>query len=128
MPMKLRIGRQTGFMIQGPADSEDHRTAGGNMYARMTTLAFHVDKYDDGVRAFKESVVPAARAQKGFRGIYLLADRKAGRCVALTVWKDEAAAVANEENRYYQEQLVKLLPFYASPPVREGFEVVVESR
>ncbi|MGZ5555816.1 MAG: hypothetical protein ACXW3H_08780, partial [Candidatus Aminicenantales bacterium] len=59
---------------------------------------------------------------------YLLADRRGGRCVALTFWDDEAAALANEENRYYQEQLVKLLPYYASPPVREGFEVVVESR
>jgi heme-degrading monooxygenase HmoA len=98
------------------------------MYVRMTTLSFHIDKYDEGVRMFDESVVPAARAQKGFRAIYLLADRAAGRCVALTFWDDEAAAVTNEQNLYYQEQLVKLLPFYASPPVREGFEVVVESR
>ncbi len=125
MPMKLRVGRRTGFMIQGPTDSPDRRAAGGNMYVRMTTLAFIADKYDEGVRAFEESVVPAARTQKGFRAIYLLADRKAGRCVAMTVWKDEAAALANEENRYYQEQLVKLMPFYASPPVREGFELVV---
>ena len=98
------------------------------MYVRMTTLSFHVEKYDEGVRAFNQSVVPAARAQKGFRAIYLLADRQAGRCVALTFWEDEASAVANEKSRYYQEQLVKLLPFYASPPVREGYEVVVESR
>lgn len=97
------------------------------MYVRMTTLSFHIEKYDQGVRMFDESVVPAARAQKGFRAIYLLADRGAGRCVVLTFWDDEAAAVTNEQNLYYQEQLVKLLPFYASPPVREGFEVVVES-
>jgi heme-degrading monooxygenase HmoA len=97
------------------------------MYVRMTTLSFHLEMYDEGVRVFDQSVVPAARAQKGFRAIYLLADRQAGRCVALTFWDNEASALANEENLYYQEQLVKLLPFYASPPVREGFEVVVES-
>jgi heme-degrading monooxygenase HmoA len=128
MPMKLRIGRRTGFVIPGPADSEDHRTAGGTMYVRMTTLSFRVDKADEGIRIFDESVVPAARAQKGYRGAYLLADRKAGRCVALTFWDDEASARANEENRYYQEQLVKFIPLFTSPPVREGFEVVVESR
>jgi heme-degrading monooxygenase HmoA len=98
------------------------------MYVRMTTMTFLIDKYDEGVRIFEESVVPAAKMQKGFRSAYLLGDRKAGRAIALTFWDDEAAALASEENRYYQEQLVKFLPNFTSPPVREVFEVVLESR
>lgn len=98
------------------------------MYVSMTTLTFHADQADEGIRVFRESVVPAAKAQKGFRGAYLLADRPAGRCVVLTFWDDEAAAAANEDNLYYQEQLVKFMPFFASAPVREGYEAVVESR
>ncbi len=98
------------------------------MYARMTTLFFRIEKYDEGVRLFDASVVPAARAQKGFQAAYLLADRKAGRAIALTLWDDEASAVASEENLYYQEQLVKALPLFTSPPFREGYEVVGESR
>ena len=93
------------------------------MYARLTTLSFRIDLADEGVRIFETSVVPAARAQKGFRAAYLLSDRKSGRAVALTLWDDEAAALANEENRYYQEQLVKFLPIITSPPIKEGFEV-----
>jgi len=127
--MTFRVGRRTGFMIPTPAGSKDRPTrAGGNMFVRMTTLSFSPEKAGEGIRLFDESVVPAARAQKGFRAAYLLADREAGRCVALTFWDDEAAAVANEENRYYQEQLVKFLPLIVSAPVREGYEVVVESR
>jgi heme-degrading monooxygenase HmoA len=91
-------------------------------------MTFRIDKYDEGVRIFDESVVPAAKMQKGFRGAYLLGDRKAGRAIALTFWDDEAAALASEENRYYQEQLIKFLPNFTSPPVREVFEVVLESR
>lgn len=98
------------------------------MYARLTTLSFQSDKFDEGVELFKTSVVPAAKGQEGFRAIFLLADREAGRCIALTFWEDEAAAVANEQNRYYQEQLVKFLSFYTAAPIREGFDVVVESR
>lgn len=129
MPMNLRVGQKSGFVIQGPGRGEDRRPAeGGRMYVRMTTMIFRAETYDEGVRIFEESVVPAARAQKGFRGAYLLGDRAAGRAVALTFWDDEAAARANEENRYYQEQLVKFLPNFLSPPVREGYEVVVESR
>ena len=98
------------------------------MYVRLTTMTFRVDRADEGVRIFDKSVVPAAKTQKGFRAAYLLADLQAGRCVALTFWDDEAAALASEENLYYQEQLVKFMPLYTSPPVREGYEVVVESR
>lgn len=127
--MSLRVGRRSGFMIPGPADSKNRPAKeGGSMFVRMTTLMFHADRADEGIRLFEQSVVPAARAQKGFRGVYLLADRPAGRCIALTFWDDEASAVANEENRYYQEQLVKFMPLFTSAPVREGYEVVVESR
>lgn len=129
MPMRLRVGRRTDYVIPGPAgDTPRPTTQGGTMYVRMTTLSFHRDRAEEGIRIFDESVVPAARAQKGFRGAYLLADREAGRCVALTFWDDEASARANEENLYYQEQLVKFMPLFTSAPVREGYEVVVESR
>jgi heme-degrading monooxygenase HmoA len=129
--MNLRVGPRAGFMIRGPVAGADgeRRTAGGStMYVRMTTLSFVRERADEGIRIFDESVVPAARAQKGFRGAYLFADREAGRCVALTFWDDEASAVANEANLYYQEQLVKFMPLFTSPPIREGYEVVVESR
>lgn len=122
--MKLRVGRRSDIVIPTPAEGRGHRAGEGeNMYARLTTLSFRVEMADEGVRIFETSVVPAARAQRGFRAAYLLGDRKSGRSVAITLWDDEAAAVANEENRYYQEQLVKFLPIISSPPIKEGFEV-----
>jgi heme-degrading monooxygenase HmoA len=127
--MNLRIGRKTGYMIPSPADRRDPGSKQeGAMFVRVTTMMFRNEAFEDGVRLFEESVLPSARAQKGFRGAYLLGDRKAGRALALTFWEDEAAAVANEENRYYQEQLVKFLPNFTAPPVREGYDVIVESR
>ena len=47
--------------------------------------------------------------------------------MALTFWDNEAAARANEENRYYQEQLVKFLQYFSGPPIREGFTVNVHA-
>jgi heme-degrading monooxygenase HmoA len=127
--MKIRVGRRTDIVIPTPAKSQGPRTQEGeNMYARLTTMLFRIEMYDEGIRIFEESVVPAAKAQKGFRAAYLLGDRVGGRAVALTFWDDEASAVANEENRYYQEQLVKFLPHFTAPPVREGYEVLVEAR
>jgi len=125
--MRLRVGRRTGFMIPVPEGGEGRPKAGGKVYVRVTTLTFKAELYDEGLRIFEESVIPAARAQKGFRDFFVLADRKAARCVALTFWDDEAAALANEANRYYQDQLVKFMPLFTSDPVREGYELVLEA-
>lgn len=122
--MKLRVGRRTGFMIPVPAGDRQPRSADeAKIYARLTTMSFRAEAADECVRIFETSVVPAARAQKGFRAAYLFSDRKTGRAIALTLWDDEASALASEKNRYYQDQLVKVLPFFTSPPVREGFEL-----
>ena len=68
---------------------------------------------------------PSARKQKGFRGACLLIDRPDGKGIAVTFWRTEKDARSNEENRYYQEQLVKFLTFFAAPPIREGFTVEI---
>jgi hypothetical protein len=47
--------------------------------------------------------------------------------MAITFWKSEKDALANEHNRYYQEQLAKFLDFYQTPPFREGYEVTVKA-
>lgn len=95
------------------------------MLARMTTMGFKVDKIDEGIAIYKRSVIPAAKSQRGYRGAFLLADRQAGKAVSITFWKEEADAVANEENRYYQEQLVKFIEILTSPPIKETYEVSV---
>jgi heme-degrading monooxygenase HmoA len=95
------------------------------MFARMTTLQIKPEYLDDAIRLFRKSVIPAARKQKGFRGACLLSDRPVGKGIAVTFWRSERDARANEENCYYQEQLVKSLAFFAAPPIREGFMVEI---
>jgi len=97
------------------------------MYARLTSMDIKVDRIDDGIRIYEKSVIPAAKLQKGFLGAYLLSDRKTGKALSLTFWKTEEHAMANERNRYYQEQLVKFLDLFKSQPIREGFEVSVKA-
>lgn len=98
------------------------------MYARVTSLALKKGKAEEAVRIYETSVLPAAKAQKGYRGSYVLADREADKGLVLTFWESMNAAAANEENRYYQEQLIKVMHLFAEPPIREGYEVVVDSR
>ncbi len=98
------------------------------MYARVTNLALKQGKAEEAVRIYETSVLPAAKAQKGYRGSFVLADKEADKGVVVTFWENMKAAAANEENRYYQEQLIKVMHLLAAPPIREGYEVVVDNR
>ncbi len=97
------------------------------MFARMTTIQVKPDQIEAGVKIYKTSVVPEAKKQKGYRGACLLVDPKSGKCISVTFWRTEKDALANEENLYYQEQLVKFLSMLAGPMIREGYEVRVHS-
>lgn len=97
------------------------------MFARFTTAQIPIERIDIFIKIYEESVVPAAKSQKGYKGIYLFVDRKTGKGVSIGLWESEEDAIANEENRYYQEQVAKFITFYTIPPIREGYEVVVQA-
>ena len=95
------------------------------MFARLTIIQVDIERIDEGIEIYRDSVVPAARSQKGFRGSSLLVDRKSGKGISIVLWDSEEDAIANEKSRYYQEQVLKGVQFYTKPPIREGYEVVV---
>ncbi|MBN2409023.1 MAG: antibiotic biosynthesis monooxygenase [Candidatus Aminicenantes bacterium] len=97
------------------------------MYARVTVINVKPDKVDEAIALYANSVVPAAKSQQGFIGLYLLSDKPTGKGMAITMWESEMDALANERSRYYQEQLVKFIEFFQSPPIREGYEISVRA-
>ena len=96
------------------------------MFARVTTIQASPSKLDALVRVYEKTVLPAAGAERGFRGTYLLTDRGGSKCVAVTFWETEDDALANEASGYYQEQVDKVRHFLTVPPVREGYDVAVQ--
>jgi heme-degrading monooxygenase HmoA len=98
------------------------------MFARVTILSMKKGKAAEAVRIYEASILPSAKAQKGYRGSYILVDWKTDKGIAVTFWESEKDATANEENLYYQEQLIKVLNLFAEPPIREGYDVAVEDR
>jgi quinol monooxygenase YgiN len=95
------------------------------MLARVTTGQFQPAQLDEAIRIYQESVVPAAKQQRGYRSTTLIIDRASGKGMAITVWDSEADLQASEASGYYQEQLAKFAPFLTAAPVREVFEVSV---
>jgi len=54
------------------------------MYARVTTTQISPDKADEAIRLWRDSVMPAAKQQKGFKSGRLLVNRKNGVDIDIT--------------------------------------------
>jgi len=96
------------------------------MFARLTIVQTKADKMDEAVKVTKESVLPAAKSQKGFVGAHLLTEPN-GKGVFITIWDTEEDAIATEKSGYYQEQLAKFKDSFAAPPVHEGYNVAFQA-
>jgi heme-degrading monooxygenase HmoA len=96
------------------------------MHARVVTTQLQPGKTDEAIRVYRDSVVPAARKQKGFKGGLLLTDRATGKGISIALWETEADMKATETSGYLQEQIAKFGALFAAPPVRETFEVTVQ--
>ncbi len=67
------------------------------MFARISTFQGPPDQTAEGIRVAREQILPAARLQEGFLGIYLLYDRESGRSLSITFWESEEDMKASEE-------------------------------
>ena len=108
-------------VIASLANKEDK-----SAFARVTITQSNVEKFDEMVKLYKESVVPAAKAQKGYLGILLLTNRGTGKSISIAMWESEEDAIANEKSGYYQKQVDKFKDYFTAPPVREGYEVSIK--
>ena len=97
------------------------------MFARFTIVQMKEEKFDDAIKLYEDSVVPSAKSQKGFCGIYLFTDRKTGKGCSISLWDSEEDAVANEQSGYYKEQVGKFAQYFTAPPAQEGYEVSVKA-
>ena len=98
------------------------------MYARLTKFRIKIEKIEMAIRLYNESVIPSAKAQKGFNRISVLINYETGEGTSISFWENEDYARANEENRYYQHQLIKFLNFLEEPTyIREGYEVAIDT-
>lgn len=95
------------------------------MYARVVTSELQPGKIDEWIAILRDSIVPAAKQQPGFKGFIVLADRSANKGIAYSIWETEADLTATETSNFYQEQIAKLRGVMATPPTRDLYELSV---
>ena len=95
------------------------------MHARVILGMVKLGKQDEATKTYKESVEPAAREQKGFKGIHLLTDPDTRKFISITIWETENDMVAGEASGYLQEQLNKIVDLFVGPPSIQHYIVSV---
>ena len=66
------------------------------MFARVTVTKGSPARGDEAIRYIQEQIIPNVKKAAGFKGGYWLADRKAGKGIAITLWESEAAERASQ--------------------------------
>ena len=93
------------------------------MYASIRVIQVQPRKIDEAMRIRRDSVVPLARQQTGYRGALAFVDRGANRITTVMLWETESDMEAFATSDLYQEQLRKVGPLLVGPPEREVCEV-----
>jgi len=95
------------------------------MFARVRITSGIPEKVDDGIRHFRETVVASYKNVAGFKGAYLLVNRKSGKVMGITLWDTEANMQAtgktSEKLRAAGSQVVS-----GTTLAPEEYEIVVE--
>ena len=97
------------------------------MYVRAGTGQIHSGKMREAIDIANDSVVPAAKAQKGFRGIYFMTNAASGNFLTLNVWETEADMLASASDEFSREQFAKIGALMAGPPEFDHHELSVEA-
>ncbi len=98
------------------------------MIARVSTYHIQPGRTEEVSEVLRESVIPAAHQQVGFRGMMQLVDANDGKAMTISLWDSQEAAERSETGGYYGTQLAHILPFLSGPPVREFFTLALDER
>lgn len=91
------------------------------MHARVILGRIKLDKQDEAIQIYKESVEPVTKAQKGFKGMHLLTDPETSKFISITIWETKDDMITGESSGYLQEQLDKIKALFVGPPTIQHY-------
>jgi hypothetical protein len=71
------------------------------VFARVSEVEARPERLDEMHREGVEHILPALQMQHGFKGGLVLANRKSGKVLAVTLWESEQAMDITEEAAHW---------------------------
>jgi hypothetical protein len=87
---------------------------GEKVYARVANIRFPPDVRNEVLRV-GSCLAPILRSQRGFKGLQVLTDPKAGEDMIVSLWETEADAEASEATPSYVGQISMMWSFLYEP-------------
>ena len=99
------------------------------MYARLLHIRWKpTTDLETVTNIYRESILPAAREQKGFVAATLIhSEDDPEASLSISIWESKEDALTGEASGYLQEQVNKVTAYLAAPPERKGGNVGVHS-
>lgn len=86
-----------------------------HMVAHLTFAHCRPNRCDEVAKQCREDVLPLARAQWGYRGLYLLVDRAFERALVVSLWDTEDDARAYDGHQAYKAHLTEVSRHLVTP-------------
>lgn len=93
------------------------------MHARVILGRVKLERHEEAIKIYRESVEPVTKKQKGFREMHLLTDPDTSKFISITIWETENDMFTGESNGYLQEQLNKIAALFVGPPTIQHYVV-----
>ena len=93
------------------------------MFARLLSVQGRIDKLNEAIKIWKEKDIPLMTSVKGYRGAYLLTDRKTAKAISMTLWDSEEDAIADEKSALHQKQVDMYKDVMTGEPIHQRYEV-----
>ncbi len=97
------------------------------MFARVSTIEGKPEQLDKGILNFREEMLPSARKTAGFKGAFLLVDRKSGKSVGITLWSTEQDMQNSANSADKLRSNAAKATGASKPPKVEIYEVAAQS-
>ena len=96
------------------------------MFAQVNSVQTATDKLA-GLVKWAEEQLPAFRETPGFKGLYLLADRRSGKVVTISLWDSDDDLRQNNEARGAQVRKEASSELGIAPTPVDIYEVVLQA-
>ena len=96
----------------------------GGTAARILTLPVAGEQLDDVLAIYHRELLPELKRQKGFQGVFWLADRVAGTGYGVTMWTTpDTMRAADASGGFFPSAAAKLALFFRQPPAVRYYTV-----
>jgi len=98
------------------------------MFARIVSAQVESNRLNEGSTIWKDKDMPLMESVKGYRGAYLLTERKTGKVISMTLWDREEDAIADEQSSLHQKQVDMYKGLLLGEPITQYYEVSARDR